>query len=360
MSTLTSLDLEQGFGGHLGIEIDEIQPTRVTGHMVVRREHLNAAAQTHGAILMGLADVVAAHATIMSLPANCSTTTLESKTNFLRASGPGTIWAESVPLHQGRSTMVWQTTIRDEAGQKLAVTLQTQLILDQPRAATVSLGASSNVPEGPAASSETPPVSPVVGTSTADQRKAKILAAAFAVISRKGFASASMREIAQEAGMPVPTMYQYVRSKDELLEGIFDGYLSQVQASMQLSGLAASGVQEKLKAAISTNIAEFDRFQSQIRLMNRETRSVGPEARERIKRHVLSYIGLFRDLIQEGIDTRQFRAVNVDVYANFIAMLCELWPLRVWAVGHHGVNVIRDCVIDIVLNALQPQKGLER
>ena len=45
--------------------------------------------------------------------------------------------------------------------------------------------------------------------STADRRKAQIVKAAFKVISKKGFANSAIREIAQEAGMPVPTMYQW-------------------------------------------------------------------------------------------------------------------------------------------------------
>ena len=63
-------------------------------------------------------------------PEGKSTTTLESSTKFIGAAKVGsTVSGESVPLHKGRTTMVWQTTIRNDAGKLCAVVTQTQLVL---------------------------------------------------------------------------------------------------------------------------------------------------------------------------------------------------------------------------------------
>ena len=48
----------------------------------------------------------------------------------------GRLWSrsvvrgESVALHRGRTTMVWQTSITNEAGKPCAVVTQTQLVLE--------------------------------------------------------------------------------------------------------------------------------------------------------------------------------------------------------------------------------------
>jgi uncharacterized protein (TIGR00369 family) len=72
-------------------------------------------------------------ATVVSIPPEARTTTLESKTNFF---GPGragtTITAEALPLHRGRHTMVWQTSIRSPEGKLLAQVTQTQYV-DYPQ-----------------------------------------------------------------------------------------------------------------------------------------------------------------------------------------------------------------------------------
>jgi uncharacterized protein (TIGR00369 family) len=54
---------------------------------------------------------------------------LESKTNFLAAGRGEYLIGESTPLHVGRRTMVWQTTIRDTESRRVAVVTQTQLVL---------------------------------------------------------------------------------------------------------------------------------------------------------------------------------------------------------------------------------------
>jgi AcrR family transcriptional regulator len=167
-----------------------------------------------------------------------------------------------------------------------------------------------------------------------------------------------MREIAQEAGMPVPTMYQYLRSKDEILASIFDNYLAQVEASVRVSSAESVTASDKLKAALAANLAEFDRFHAQVRLMTRETRSLQPQARERVKKHMLQYIDLFRSMIAKGIEAGEFRAVDPDLYANFIAMLCEVWPLRHWSVGPHGLPAVQAGIVDLVLYGLQKREGV--
>ncbi|MBV8667035.1 MAG: PaaI family thioesterase [Burkholderiaceae bacterium] len=68
--------------------------------------------------------------TFANLPAGTCTTTIESKTNFFAAAAQDTtVTAECTPFHKGRSTMVWQTQIKTEAGKLCAVVTQTQMVL---------------------------------------------------------------------------------------------------------------------------------------------------------------------------------------------------------------------------------------
>jgi uncharacterized protein (TIGR00369 family) len=78
---------------------------------------------------MAFADTVGATATALNLPPGAGTTTIESKTNFFAAGRQGVVRAESVPLHRGKRTMVWQTRMTDESGRLLALTIQTQMVL---------------------------------------------------------------------------------------------------------------------------------------------------------------------------------------------------------------------------------------
>jgi uncharacterized protein (TIGR00369 family) len=82
---------------------------------------------------MSLADTLGAVATFLNLPPGAGTTTLESKTNFVRAAPVGTtVTGECTPIHRGKSTMVWQTKITSAEGDLVAIVTQTQMVL-QPR-----------------------------------------------------------------------------------------------------------------------------------------------------------------------------------------------------------------------------------
>ena len=65
----------------------------------------------------------------LNITAEMSTTTIESKSNFFRASPPGRLTAVSVPLHVGRRTVVVQTSIFGADGKLAALVTQTQLVI---------------------------------------------------------------------------------------------------------------------------------------------------------------------------------------------------------------------------------------
>jgi uncharacterized protein (TIGR00369 family) len=118
------------FPGLMGIEIKEASKDRIIASMRVRPDLCTAGGVCHGGAYMALADTLGAIGTVVNLPPNTRTTTIESKTNFLGAAAVDTrVTAESVPLHRGRTTQVWQTTIKSEAGKLCAIVMQTQMVL---------------------------------------------------------------------------------------------------------------------------------------------------------------------------------------------------------------------------------------
>lgn len=124
---------EGRFSGLLGLRFTETTPERVRAEMTVRLDHCTVPDVMHGGAAMSIADTLGAVATVLNLPPGAGTTTLESKTNFLRAAPIGSkVIAECTPIHRGKSTMVWQTRLTNESGALIAIVTQTQMVL-QPR-----------------------------------------------------------------------------------------------------------------------------------------------------------------------------------------------------------------------------------
>ena len=119
------------FPGLMGVRLIEASPERIVAEMAVRADLCTAGGILHGGAYMALADTLGAVGTVVNMPRGRRTTTTDSSTKFMAAARQGTVvTAESVPLHRGRTTMVWQTSVRNADGKLCAVVTQTQLLMD--------------------------------------------------------------------------------------------------------------------------------------------------------------------------------------------------------------------------------------
>lgn len=102
-------------------------------HVAVRGSwapaHCTAGGVLHGGYLMALADVAAATLAFLNVPPGAKTATIEAKTNFLAAVREGAVTARAELVHKGRTTIVLQVDVRDDAGRLVTRTLQTQAVI---------------------------------------------------------------------------------------------------------------------------------------------------------------------------------------------------------------------------------------
>jgi len=121
--------LKSGMPRALGVRSVSITKQKVVAEMRVKPMHINRSGRVNGGALMAFADVMGAAGTVANLPRGYRTGTLESKTNFFRVGERPVLRAVSIPLHIGRTTMVWQTTIRNPDGKIAAIVTQTQIVI---------------------------------------------------------------------------------------------------------------------------------------------------------------------------------------------------------------------------------------
>jgi 1,4-dihydroxy-2-naphthoyl-CoA hydrolase len=123
--------LDPIFPGLMGVKLTEVAVDRVVAEMAVRPDLCTGGGILHGGAYMAFADTLGAVGTVVNLPPGKRTTTTDSSTKFIAGAKVGSvITGESIALHRGRTTMVWQTMIRNDAGKLCAVVTQTQLVID--------------------------------------------------------------------------------------------------------------------------------------------------------------------------------------------------------------------------------------
>ena len=128
MTDLAALSSIMPFVQFLGIRLVEGSPDLVVAELDHREELCTAGGILHGGVIMALADTAGATCAFFNLPDNATTTTIESKTNFLRGVRSGTVRATSRPLHVGRSVIVVESDLTD-GDRRVAKVIQTQAVL---------------------------------------------------------------------------------------------------------------------------------------------------------------------------------------------------------------------------------------
>jgi 1,4-dihydroxy-2-naphthoyl-CoA hydrolase len=119
------------FPGLMGVRITLLERERVIAELPVRADLCTAGGILHGGASMAFADTLGAVGTLVNLSGGKRTTTTDSSAKFIAGARVGTtVVGECVALHRGRTTMVWQTSIRNADGKLCAVVTQTQLVLD--------------------------------------------------------------------------------------------------------------------------------------------------------------------------------------------------------------------------------------
>jgi uncharacterized protein (TIGR00369 family) len=124
-------DTGMPFSNLMGVEIILREKDRVVGKLVVREDLCTSGGILHGGAYMAFADALGAIGGVLNLAPGTRTTTLESKTNFLRGAPVGsTVTGEATPLHVGRRSSVWQTRLTNDDGKLLALVTQTQMTVE--------------------------------------------------------------------------------------------------------------------------------------------------------------------------------------------------------------------------------------
>ncbi len=118
------------FAKMLGVKMTLATKERLEAELLVTPDHCTIPASLHGGALMAFADNLGGCGAFLNMPEGMMTTTVESKTNFLRPIPVGQkALAVTTPVHIGKSLQVWKTEISREDGKLAAVVTQTQMIL---------------------------------------------------------------------------------------------------------------------------------------------------------------------------------------------------------------------------------------
>ena len=142
-------------------------------------------------------------------------------------------------------------------------------------------------------------------------RKEHIRHSAQKLFRVKGYAATSMRDLAKAVGVEAPSLYNHYASKNELLKDICFDIAAQFYKAFDNAVLSQEKASDKLYAAIHAHI--------QVIYNNIEASSVffdewafleGTDL-TKFKKLRNDYQQKFRDLLEAGIDSNEFKEIDV-------------------------------------------------
>jgi AcrR family transcriptional regulator len=100
-----------------------------------------------------------------------------------------------------------------------------------------------------------------------------ILLAAADVFARRGYAAATLAELAEAAGFAPPSLYRYFESKEEIFRSLVDLLIREIEATFQEPVDPASPLAARLEALLRTQAKAVEPFRSAFTVLD----AAGPE-----------------------------------------------------------------------------------
>lgn len=181
----------------------------------------------------------------------------------------------------------------------------------------------------------------------------KIVEGACRIFFKKGFHPASMREIAEAAGMSMGQMYHYISSKDDVLFLIhrhmqISWYRQLMDARIEHTQDPTNKMMLALHASIDFLIEQKELIQfiySESKYLSKEHLRVVLEMDDK---NVVEY---WRDTLKGALEQQGLEA-DVDSAANLTSYMLVFFPLRGWNMKSRPIKEMEEFFMDFIFKGL--------
>jgi TetR/AcrR family transcriptional regulator, cholesterol catabolism regulator len=183
------------------------------------------------------------------------------------------------------------------------------------------------------------------------QRRKQICVTAAQLFSDKGFNETSMHEIAEAIGAGKSTLYDYFKTKDDILIAYFEDILVGMNAKVEEIIMEDIPAREKLRKVMQFNLDLLLSNRNFYMRMSIEAQRVGIESQQRMAASRHAYQDMICKLVKEGILEGSFRPV--DPIFTMRVILASLTP-AVFTTRPSGTpQEMMDKAFDLILNGIK-------
>lgn len=164
------------------------------------------------------------------------------------------------------------------------------------------------------------------------ERRQQIVDAGVKLFKKKGFHRATTRELAREAGFSIGTLYEYIRTKEDVLFLVCDNIFNEVTDCLS-EFPSDCGTIEGLKDAIRQYFLLIDTMPEEFTIMYQETKSLPKEAMHYILDKELEMVAIFERMLRDCVKAGNLKLSDEAIFlaANHVVIQGQSWAFRKWA-----------------------------
>jgi TetR/AcrR family transcriptional regulator, cholesterol catabolism regulator len=165
------------------------------------------------------------------------------------------------------------------------------------------------------------------------KRREEMVKAAVSLFKKNGFHRTTTREIAKASGFSIGTLYEYIRSKEDILylvcDSIYDGVKLRLQQDINSADSGIKGIEK----AITAYFKVMDDMQDEVLVMYQEAKSLSDEALPYVLKKELEMTAIFEKLLSQSVRQGELDLTEKEIQAaaHNILIIGQMWTFRRWA-----------------------------
>lgn len=146
-----------------------------------------------------------------------------------------------------------------------------------------------------------------------ERRKQQISGAALTLFSTRGYHGTGMEDIARAIGMGTSSLYNHVRSKQEVLAAITSGAMRELLDAHSAALDAVTGPTAKLRASMEAHVRFHAEHSTAVRVVNTELASLEEPTKSEVLQMRRDYVARWVEILTEGRDAGIFHIDDVEI-----------------------------------------------
>ncbi|AVR00601.1 TetR family transcriptional regulator [Oceanobacillus iheyensis] len=163
-----------------------------------------------------------------------------------------------------------------------------------------------------------------------EKRRKQMIKGALNLFKEKGFHRTTTREIAKESGFSIGTLYEYIRTKEDVLFLVCDSIYDQVQVRLEKVINVHGSPLEKLVFVTEAYFRLMDEMQEEIVIMYQEVKSLKKDTKEYVLQKEREMVQMLEKVIVTCLPEESISSKDAMLMANNIFIQGQMWSFRRW------------------------------